>query len=177
MIVRLLYEKQLKVCLCPLTKQAPFPLPEMSFLEQGDSTSWPSPAMTTSTEISLGEQRTKVSRWKSQEDVEERELPGLEGWAGQARVGTCTPQPERPQCYLHNAPGVAHPRTLALPPGLLLSAQPQAASVPGVASRQSLQAGNQQTGHDGEHGSLGVLQEVECTVSLRGHHWEIGAQA
>ncbi|XP_010859592.1 PREDICTED: 5'-AMP-activated protein kinase subunit gamma-3 [Bison bison bison] len=52
---------------------------EMSFLEQGDSTSWPSPAMTTSAEISLGEQRTKVSRWKSQEDVEERELPGLEG--------------------------------------------------------------------------------------------------
>ncbi|XP_055429462.1 5'-AMP-activated protein kinase subunit gamma-3 isoform X1 [Bubalus kerabau] len=52
---------------------------EMSFLEQGDSTSWPSPAMTTSTEISLGEQRTKVSRWKSQEDAEERELPGLEG--------------------------------------------------------------------------------------------------
>ena len=44
-------------------------------------------------------------------------------------------------------------------------------------SRQSLQAGNQKTGHDGEHGSLGVLQEVECTVSLRGHHWEIGAQA
>ena len=43
-------------------------------------------------------------------------------------------------------------------------------------SRQSLQAGNQQTGHDGEHGSLGVLQEVEYTVSLRGHHWEIGAQ-
>ncbi|XP_069430654.1 5'-AMP-activated protein kinase subunit gamma-3 isoform X9 [Ovis canadensis] len=52
---------------------------EMSFLEQGDSTSWPSPAMTTNAEISLGEQRTKVSRWTSQEDVEEGELPGLEG--------------------------------------------------------------------------------------------------
>ena len=44
-------------------------------------------------------------------------------------------------------------------------------------SRQSLQVGNQQTSHDSEHGSLGVLQEVECTVSLRGHYWEIGTQA
>nr|XP_020760439.1 5'-AMP-activated protein kinase subunit gamma-3 isoform X6 [Odocoileus virginianus texanus] len=52
---------------------------EMSFLEQGDSTSWPSPAMTTSAEISLGEQGTKVSRWTSQEAVEEGELPGLKG--------------------------------------------------------------------------------------------------
>ena len=75
------------LCYSPLTKQAPFPLPEMSFLEQGDSTSWPSPAMTTSTEISLGEQRTKVSRWKSQEDVEDRELPGLEGGEATASSG------------------------------------------------------------------------------------------
>ena len=27
-----------------------------------------------------------------------QELPGMEGWAGQAGVGTCTPQPARPQC-------------------------------------------------------------------------------
>ncbi|XP_068400530.1 5'-AMP-activated protein kinase subunit gamma-3 isoform X2 [Eschrichtius robustus] len=56
---------------------APFPLPEMSFLEQGDSTSWPSPAMTTSSERSHGEQRTKASRWTRQEDVEEGEPPDL----------------------------------------------------------------------------------------------------
>ncbi|XP_036714660.1 5'-AMP-activated protein kinase subunit gamma-3 isoform X3 [Balaenoptera musculus] len=56
---------------------APFPLPEMSFLEQGDSTSWPSPAMTTSSERSHGEQGTKASRWTRQEDVEEGEPPDL----------------------------------------------------------------------------------------------------
>ncbi|XP_060008067.1 5'-AMP-activated protein kinase subunit gamma-3 isoform X2 [Lagenorhynchus albirostris] len=49
----------------------------MSFLEQGDSTSWPSPAMTTSSERSHGEQGTKASRWTRQEDVEEGEPPGL----------------------------------------------------------------------------------------------------
>ena len=67
-------------------------------------------------------------------DMRNKLQPGaarLEGWADQAGVGTCTPQPAWPQCGLYNAPGVAHPRTLALPPGLL-SAQPQAASVPGV---------------------------------------------
>lgn len=75
------------LCYSPLTKQAPFPLPEMSFLEQGDSTSWPSPAMTNSTEISLGEQGTKVSRWTSQEAVEEEELPGLKGGEATASSG------------------------------------------------------------------------------------------
>ncbi|XP_036714659.1 5'-AMP-activated protein kinase subunit gamma-3 isoform X2 [Balaenoptera musculus] len=50
---------------------------EMSFLEQGDSTSWPSPAMTTSSERSHGEQGTKASRWTRQEDVEEGEPPDL----------------------------------------------------------------------------------------------------
>lgn len=75
------------LCYPPLTKQAPFPLPEMSFLEQGDSTSWPSPAMTTSAEISLGEQGTKVSRWTSQEAVEEGELPGLKGGEATASSG------------------------------------------------------------------------------------------
>lgn len=89
---------------------------------------------------------------------------------------------------------------LTSPPGLPSSAQPQAASIPGVTligsrrknhlekkgkilylsisevrsgttssvSRQSLQDGNQQMGHDGEHGSLGVLQEVECTGLFKG---------
>ncbi|XP_028341648.1 5'-AMP-activated protein kinase subunit gamma-3 isoform X5 [Physeter macrocephalus] len=60
-----------------VTKQAPFPLPETSFLEQGDSTSWPSPAMTTSSERSHGEQGTKASRGTRQEDVEDGEPPSL----------------------------------------------------------------------------------------------------
>ncbi|KAM9084351.1 5'-AMP-activated protein kinase subunit gamma-3 isoform 2-T2 [Megaptera novaeangliae] len=50
---------------------------EMSFLEQGDSTSWPSPAMTASSERSHGKQGTKASRWTRQEDVEEGEPPDL----------------------------------------------------------------------------------------------------
>ncbi|XP_006186910.1 5'-AMP-activated protein kinase subunit gamma-3 isoform X2 [Camelus ferus] len=49
---------------------------EMSFLEQGDSSSWPSPAMTTSSERSHGKQGTKVLRWTKQEDAEEGEPQG-----------------------------------------------------------------------------------------------------
>ncbi|XP_047578617.1 5'-AMP-activated protein kinase subunit gamma-3 isoform X3 [Lutra lutra] len=50
---------------------------EMSFLEQGENTSWPSPAMSTGSERSHGKQGTKASRWTRQEAVEERELLGL----------------------------------------------------------------------------------------------------
>ncbi|XP_073074194.1 5'-AMP-activated protein kinase subunit gamma-3 isoform X2 [Manis javanica] len=57
--------------------KAPFPLPEVSFLEQGDSTSWPSPAMPTSPERSHGKERAKAPRWTRQEAMEERELQGL----------------------------------------------------------------------------------------------------
>ncbi|XP_069323079.1 5'-AMP-activated protein kinase subunit gamma-3 [Eulemur rufifrons] len=49
---------------------------EMSFLEQGDSTSWPSPAVTTSSERICGKQRAKASRWTRQEAMEEGEPPG-----------------------------------------------------------------------------------------------------
>ena len=31
-------------------------------------------------------------------------------------------------------------------------------------------------GRGAEGRDLGVLQEVKCSVPLRGHHWEIGAQ-
>ncbi|XP_054441625.1 5'-AMP-activated protein kinase subunit gamma-3 isoform X2 [Pteronotus mesoamericanus] len=51
--------------------------PEMSFLGQGDSTSWPSPAMTASSERSHGKRGAKASRWTRQEAVEEEDLPGL----------------------------------------------------------------------------------------------------
>nr|KAF6497232.1 protein kinase AMP-activated non-catalytic subunit gamma 3 [Rousettus aegyptiacus] len=50
---------------------------EMSFLEQGDSTSWPSLAMTTSSERSHGKRGAKASRWTRQEAVEEEEVPDL----------------------------------------------------------------------------------------------------
>ncbi|XP_045416013.1 5'-AMP-activated protein kinase subunit gamma-3 isoform X2 [Lemur catta] len=50
---------------------------EMSFLEQGDSTSWPSPAVTTSSERICGKQRAKASRWTRQEAMEEGEPPGV----------------------------------------------------------------------------------------------------
>uniref|UniRef100_A0A8D1MSC4 CBS domain-containing protein n=2 Tax=Sus scrofa TaxID=9823 RepID=A0A8D1MSC4_PIG len=49
---------------------------EMSFLEQGESRSWPSRAVTTSSERSHGDQGTKASRWTRQEDVEEGGPPG-----------------------------------------------------------------------------------------------------
>ncbi|XP_027797664.2 5'-AMP-activated protein kinase subunit gamma-3 [Marmota flaviventris] len=51
---------------------------EMSFLEQGDSSSWPSPAMTTSSEIIHGKRGAKASRWTRQEAMEEGEPPDLE---------------------------------------------------------------------------------------------------
>ncbi|KAF6362025.1 protein kinase AMP-activated non-catalytic subunit gamma 3 [Rhinolophus ferrumequinum] len=50
---------------------------EMSFLEQGNSTSWSSLAMTTSSKRSRGKRGAKASRWTRQEAVEEDELPGL----------------------------------------------------------------------------------------------------
>lgn len=68
-------------------KQAPFPLPEMSFLEQGDSTSWPVMAMTTSSDRSHGKRRAKASRWTRQEAVEEEELPGLGEGKAKASAG------------------------------------------------------------------------------------------
>nr|XP_012595735.1 5'-AMP-activated protein kinase subunit gamma-3 isoform X1 [Microcebus murinus] len=63
---------------------------EMSFLEQGDSTSWPSPAVTTSSERIRGKRRAKASRWTRQEAIEEGEPPGLgEGsWARPAAEST-----------------------------------------------------------------------------------------
>ncbi|XP_058389000.1 5'-AMP-activated protein kinase subunit gamma-3 isoform X3 [Diceros bicornis minor] len=48
---------------------------EMSFLEQEDSISWPSPAMTTSSERNPGKQGTEASRRTKQEAVEAGELP------------------------------------------------------------------------------------------------------
>ncbi|XP_006168714.1 5'-AMP-activated protein kinase subunit gamma-3 [Tupaia chinensis] len=48
----------------------------MNCLEQGDSTSWPAPAMTTSSERIRGKRRAKASRWTRQEAVEEGEPPG-----------------------------------------------------------------------------------------------------
>ncbi|XP_048200126.1 5'-AMP-activated protein kinase subunit gamma-3 [Perognathus longimembris pacificus] len=51
--------------------------PEMSFLEQEDRASWPSPAMTTSSERVCGKRGTKALRWTRQEAVEEGEPPGL----------------------------------------------------------------------------------------------------
>ncbi|XP_073866263.1 5'-AMP-activated protein kinase subunit gamma-3 isoform X9 [Macaca fascicularis] len=56
--------------------QGPIPLPEMSFLEQEDSSSWPSPAVTSSSERIHGKWRAKASRWTRQEVVEEGEPPG-----------------------------------------------------------------------------------------------------
>ncbi|XP_066201151.1 5'-AMP-activated protein kinase subunit gamma-3 isoform X1 [Saccopteryx leptura] len=58
--------------------QGPSPLPEMSFLEQGDRASWSSLAMTTSSERSHGKRGAKASRWTRQEAVEEEDLPGPE---------------------------------------------------------------------------------------------------
>ncbi|XP_062951051.1 5'-AMP-activated protein kinase subunit gamma-3 isoform X2 [Cynocephalus volans] len=49
----------------------------MSFLGQGDSTSWPSLAVTTSSERIHGKRRAKASRWTRKEAVEEGEPPGL----------------------------------------------------------------------------------------------------
>ncbi|XP_017712410.1 5'-AMP-activated protein kinase subunit gamma-3 isoform X4 [Rhinopithecus roxellana] len=56
--------------------QGPIPLPEMSFLEQEDSSSWPSPAVTSSSERIRRKRRAKSSRWTRQEAVKEGEPPG-----------------------------------------------------------------------------------------------------
>lgn len=77
----------ISLCDSLLTKKATFLLPEMSFLEQGDSTSWPSPAMTTSSERSHGKQGAKASRWTRQEAVEEEEVPGLGEGEAKASFG------------------------------------------------------------------------------------------
>ncbi|XP_059559164.1 5'-AMP-activated protein kinase subunit gamma-3 isoform X1 [Myotis daubentonii] len=50
---------------------------EMSLLEQGESTPWPSPATTTSSERSHRKRGAKASGWTRQEAVEEEDLPGL----------------------------------------------------------------------------------------------------
>ncbi|CAK6448085.1 unnamed protein product [Pipistrellus nathusii] len=50
---------------------------EMSFLEQGDSTPWPSPAGTTRSERSRRRRGARASRWTRQEAVEEEDRPGL----------------------------------------------------------------------------------------------------
>ncbi|KAF6115671.1 protein kinase AMP-activated non-catalytic subunit gamma 3 [Phyllostomus discolor] len=50
---------------------------ELSFLEQGAGTSWPSPATTSSSKRSRRRRRAKASRWARQEAVEEEDLPGL----------------------------------------------------------------------------------------------------
>ncbi|XP_010358557.1 5'-AMP-activated protein kinase subunit gamma-3 isoform X2 [Rhinopithecus roxellana] len=49
---------------------------EMSFLEQEDSSSWPSPAVTSSSERIRRKRRAKSSRWTRQEAVKEGEPPG-----------------------------------------------------------------------------------------------------
>ncbi|PNJ36582.1 PRKAG3 isoform 6, partial [Pongo abelii] len=49
---------------------------EMSFLEQENSSSWPSPAVTSSSERIRGKRRAKASRWTRQKAVEEGEPPG-----------------------------------------------------------------------------------------------------
>lgn len=59
-----------------LIKQVPFLLPDMNFLEQGES-AWPSPAVATSSERTHVIQDGKASRWTRQEAVEEAEPPGL----------------------------------------------------------------------------------------------------
>ncbi|XP_033086098.1 5'-AMP-activated protein kinase subunit gamma-3 isoform X3 [Trachypithecus francoisi] len=48
----------------------------MSFLEQEDSSSWPSPAVTSSSERIRRKRRAKSSRWTRQEAVKEGEPPG-----------------------------------------------------------------------------------------------------
>ncbi|XP_037379957.1 5'-AMP-activated protein kinase subunit gamma-3 isoform X2 [Talpa occidentalis] len=59
-------------------KQIPFCFAEMDFLGQTDSNSWPSLAVTTSSERSQGRRGAKALRWTRQEAVEEEDLPGLE---------------------------------------------------------------------------------------------------
>ncbi|KAM5229146.1 5'-AMP-activated protein kinase subunit gamma-3 [Ctenodactylus gundi] len=51
--------------------------PEMSFLEQEDSSLWPSPAVSPSSKRIYKESGAKTLSWTKQETVEEREPPGL----------------------------------------------------------------------------------------------------
>lgn len=68
-----------------LVNEAPFLLPEMDFLEQGEN-SWPAPAVaTTSPERTCAIRGVKASRWTRQEAVEEAEPPGL--GEGEVKVG------------------------------------------------------------------------------------------
>lgn len=67
-----------------LTKQALFPLLEMSFLEQGDGLLWPAPVVSTSSERICGKPGAKSSPRTKQEAAEEGEPPGL--GEGEAKV-------------------------------------------------------------------------------------------
>ncbi|XP_073866265.1 5'-AMP-activated protein kinase subunit gamma-3 isoform X10 [Macaca fascicularis] len=84
--------------------QGPIPLPEMSFLEQEDSSSWPSPAVTSSSERIHGKWRAKASRWTRQEVVEEGEPPGQGQATGSStddvELATEFPATEAWQCEL-----------------------------------------------------------------------------
>ncbi|XP_008582708.1 PREDICTED: 5'-AMP-activated protein kinase subunit gamma-3 [Galeopterus variegatus] len=66
---------------------------EMSFLGQGDSTSWPSLAVTTSSERIHEKRRAKALRWTRKEAVEEGEPPGL-GEGPQSRPAAESTRPE-----------------------------------------------------------------------------------
>ncbi|XP_049624890.1 5'-AMP-activated protein kinase subunit gamma-3 [Suncus etruscus] len=61
----------------PAAQQAPFSLPETSFLEQGENNSWSSLVRATTSGRSYGKRGARASRWKRQEAVEEDELPDL----------------------------------------------------------------------------------------------------
>ncbi|XP_073866269.1 5'-AMP-activated protein kinase subunit gamma-3 isoform X12 [Macaca fascicularis] len=77
---------------------------EMSFLEQEDSSSWPSPAVTSSSERIHGKWRAKASRWTRQEVVEEGEPPGQGQATGSStddvELATEFPATEAWQCEL-----------------------------------------------------------------------------
>ncbi|XP_036885279.1 5'-AMP-activated protein kinase subunit gamma-3 isoform X1 [Sturnira hondurensis] len=60
-----------------LQNRGPIPPSELSFLEQGAGTLWPSPATNSSSERSHGKRGAKASRWTRQEAVEEEDLSGL----------------------------------------------------------------------------------------------------
>ncbi|XP_009181354.1 5'-AMP-activated protein kinase subunit gamma-3 isoform X4 [Papio anubis] len=77
---------------------------EMSFLEQEDSSSWSSPAVTSSSERIHGKWRAKASRWTRQEVVEEGEPPGQGQATGSStddvELATEFPATEAWQCEL-----------------------------------------------------------------------------
>ncbi|XP_002712528.1 5'-AMP-activated protein kinase subunit gamma-3 [Oryctolagus cuniculus] len=66
---------------------------EISFLEERDGDSWPSPAVTTSSERLCGKRGTKASRWTKQEAVEKGEPPGV-GEGPRARPAAESTGPE-----------------------------------------------------------------------------------